>query len=139
MAGIVGVYSDTEPYTYVVKHEQNGFLAKNDPEDWYDCLCKAIDDALLRNQCICAAQDLLLREFTQEASLRRQNQEIPELLTYQSEKKAVGSLRPYKMVYSWLPIIERIYQVFFYWKRIGISGVIDKITVHFRERKAYFK
>ena len=139
MAGIVGVYSDTEPYTYVVKHEHNGFLAKSDPADWYECLCKAIDDALLRNQCICAAQDLLLREFTQEASLRRQNEAVPELLAYQSEKKTVGSLQPYKMLHSWLPVIERIYQVFFYWRRTGISGVIDKIKVHFRDGKAYSK
>ena len=67
MAGIMGVYSNTEPYTYVVKDGENGFLVNDDPEDWYEALCRVIDDALLRNRCVRAAQQLLRSDFTAEA------------------------------------------------------------------------
>ena len=48
--GIPTIYSDYEPYMWVVKNGENGILVKNNPEEWYIALCKLIDDAELRER-----------------------------------------------------------------------------------------
>lgn len=46
--GICGVYSYLDPYSRIVKHGENGFLAKNS-EDWYQYLKLLIENRDLRN------------------------------------------------------------------------------------------
>ena len=134
MAGIVGVYSETEPYTYVVKNNENGFLVKDEPQDWYECLCRVIDDALLRNRCVCAAQELLENEFTQERLVERERREIPENLNHCAEGKIVGSLALRSAIYKILSKLERLYLVFFYFKREGLASVLNKMKNYHKEK-----
>lgn len=134
MAGIVGVYSETEPYTYVVKHGENGFLAKDDPQDWYDCLCRAIDDALLRNRCVCAAQNLLIEAFSYETLLEREQKEVPEFLNHHAEQKVVGRIGFRKAMYKVMCVLERGYLVLFYLKHEGFSSVLNKIKSYMGDR-----
>lgn len=137
MAGIVGVYSRTEPYTYVVTHGENGFLAKDAPEDWYRCLCEAIDHALLRNRCVCAAQHKLLTEFSPEALVAREAVSIPELRHHRAERPFTAHVAWVKAAQRLLRLPDRGYQVLFYLKHTGIVGVIEKIKAHARNAKAY--
>ena len=137
MAGIVGMYSNTEPYTYVVKDGENGFLVNDQPEDWYQALCKVIDDALLRNRCVCNAQNLLLTEFTEEAVDAIRIQSIPELSCYDAPRTPCKPLFPQRQLYRFIPIADKIYQVFFYLRHSGISGLINKAKIHFREKDAF--
>ena len=134
MAGIVGIYSETEPYTYIVKDGENGFLVKDDPQDWYECLCRVFDDALLRNRCVCAAQELLEKEFTQERLLEREKTEVPENLNYCAAGKTVGSLALRSAVYKMLIKLERAYLVFFYFKQEGLASVFNKIKNYHKEK-----
>ena len=67
--GVVGIYSDTEPYTYVVKDGINGFLAHNTPESWYEKLKEAIQDASLRKECLNNAIAYLRENHTEEAAV----------------------------------------------------------------------
>lgn len=137
MAGIVGLYSNTEPYTYVVKDGENGFLVNDNPEDWYECLCKVIDDALLRNRCVRSAQRLLLDKFTPESVNEGRIAEIPELVSYDGERTPCKGIRLQRMLYRVIPVADKIYQVFFYLRRSGVSGLIAKIKMHFREKDAF--
>lgn len=137
MAGIVGMYSNTEPYTYVVKDSENGFLVNDDPEDWYNALCKVIDDALLRNRCVRSAQNLLLTNFTEEAVNCTCQQDIPELAYYDALRTPCKSLFLQRQLYRVIPVADKIYQVFFYLRHSGISGLINKVKIHFREKDAF--
>ena len=137
MAGIVGMYSNTEPYTYVVEDGVNGFLVNDDPEDWYEALCKVIDDALLRNHCVRNAQQLLKEKFTAESMVEHHDREIPELRNYSATRTPCKGLTFQRMLYRFIPIIDKVYQVFFYLKNSGISGLINKLKTHFREKKAF--
>ena len=136
MAGIVGVYSETEPYTYVVKNDENGFLAKDDPQDWYECLCRVIDNALLRNRCVCAAQELLEKEFSQKALLEQEKKEVPEILSYEVERKTCGEITFRRSVYKMMCKLEKLYLVLFYLKNDGFSFVFNKIK-NYNKNKAY--
>lgn len=136
MAGIVGVYSKTEPYTYVVKDGENGFLVKDDPQDWYESLCQVIDNAQLRNRCVCTAQDLLEKEFSQESLLERERTEVPENLNHCAAGKIAGSLALRSAIYQMLIKIERVYLVWFYLNREGLRSVFNKIRNYHKE-KAY--
>lgn len=137
MAGIVGLYSNTEPYTYVVKDGENGFLVNDEPEDWYEALCKVIDDALLRNRCVRNAQNQLLTEFTESAVNNARKQEIPELISYDAERVPCKSLFLQRQLYRFIPIADKIYQAFFYLCHFGVSGLIEKVKIHFREKDAF--
>lgn len=137
MAGIVGMYSNTEPYTYVVRDGENGFLVNDDPEDWYEALCKVIDDALLRNRCVRNAQQLLLEQFTEEAVEAESVKRVPELVSYSAPRTPSKGLCPQRQLYKFIPIVDKIYQVFFYLRRSGLSGLIAKTKMHLREKNAF--
>lgn len=139
MAGIVGMYSNTEPYTYVVQDGENGFLVNDDPEDWYEALCKVIDDALLRNHCVRNAQNLLLTEFTEERSAEHQKENMPELIHYEAPRTPCKSLSLQRLLYRAIPIIDKIYQTYFYLSRTGVSGFMQKLKTHLREKDAFSK
>lgn len=137
MAGIVGVYSQTEPYTYVVRDGINGFLAEDAPENWFDCLCRAIDDPCLRTRCICAAQEQLLTEFSPEALTAREAAAIPELRSYHASDRTCGGIGIQKLLHRLLVVPDRVHQTVFYLKHTGFSGLWHKIKSHLRNAKAY--
>lgn len=139
MAGIVGVYSKTEPYTQVVEHKVNGFLVADDPDSWYDVLCLAIDDTLLRNSCIRSAQKLLLTEFNPDYLISKEEEQLPELKQYSSEHRTCGSLLLQKQLYRLVRVLDKAYLVLFYLKHTGITGLIEKTKTHLRERTAYLR
>lgn len=136
MAGIVGMYSNTEPYTYVVKDGENGFLVDDGPEDWYEALCRVIDDALLRNRCVRNAQEMLLTSFTADALAKRQ-EELSEFIQFDKSGTPCKSLWPQKMLCWFVPVLDKIYQVWFYLTRTGVSGLINRIKI--RKKSAYSK
>ena len=128
MAGITGVYSNTEPYTFVVESGINGFLVNDDPEDWLESLGRLIDDGILRNRCICTAQNLLLSEFTPERIRQREVEGVPELFHYDAPKdKACSSLLLYKLRYKLNRVMDKFYFLWYYFRQQGISGVLNKL------------
>jgi len=139
MAGIVGLYSNTIPYTYVVEDGENGFLVDDDPEEWYHCLCRVIDDALLRNRCIRNAQHLLLTRFSPDGAGTKETCGIPEMIQYNAPRTPCRSIQLQRLLYLCMPVYDRIYQTIFYLSQIGVSGVWNKVKTHIRSNKAYSK
>lgn len=43
ITGVVGIYSNVEPYVEVITDSVNGFLANNNPDDWYNKIVDALD------------------------------------------------------------------------------------------------
>lgn len=60
--GIAGIYSDLKPYVYGVEDQKNGLLVKNSTKDWYDAICRLIEDDGLREK--------ISRECIKEANTR---------------------------------------------------------------------
>ena len=60
--GVVGVYSNVEPYIYGIENEVNGLLVENNTEAWYEAICRLIEDRELRlrlsGECIRQANEI---------------------------------------------------------------------------------
>lgn len=80
--GIVGVYSDTIPYTYVVRDGQNGLLCANTAEAWINALSRLIDNESLRIRIARDAQQQADTEFSVEATALALEKALGSLLTY---------------------------------------------------------
>lgn len=137
LSGIAGIYSKVEPYTYVVENGENGFLAENTWQGWLDSLCKAIDDRSLRRQCLHRARDHVKSDFNEQAVLNRLISAIPEFVIPMQNIHKCRSLSSLKVVYFLSRPFDWIYLVFFYLTRTGISGFMNKLKTHMRERRAY--
>ena len=91
MFGIAGLYSDTEPYTYIVRDGENGLLVKDGPDNWFDALRKAISDNELRAGIALRSQQLLKERFTFEGNHEEIIRLIPEMRSYESGKSVMAS------------------------------------------------
>lgn len=81
--GAIGIYSKTEPYTFVVEHGVNGFLCEdNSPDDWYEAMKFLIDHPDQRKAMSKEAYRQLCERFTPETVGMRLTQLIPELIDY---------------------------------------------------------
>lgn len=135
--GIVGVYSNTEPYTYVVKDGYNGFLADDNPQEWLRVLRKAISDKENRKRCVENAVRYLRNEHSEEACIERIRQGLPEILEASGNYKKCGSFGAQKVIYYISRPLDWIYLTGFYLKNTGIKAVVKRTKTHFVEAKAY--
>lgn len=113
-AGVVGVYSDCEPFTYAVKDRYNGILSSNDTESWFEAISFAIDHPELRKECLRNARDQIRTEFTAEAFEAKLYRDVPELLGRDTERKPSRSLLGAKLRYRVFSLIDKGYLFFFY-------------------------
>ena len=135
--GIVGIYSNTEPYTYVVKNGVNGFLANDEPESWYEALNEAIKNSELRKSCVQNAAEYLKTQHSEKACLERIIQGLPEIIGKEKEYKKCKEFRYQKMFYYLSRPFDWMYLSTYYLKRTGIRAVINRTKTHFTEAKAY--
>lgn len=63
--GIPAICSDVGANRDVVRHGENGFLAKT-PEQWLNCFDKLIDDRVLRNKLGAAARTTVVENYSME-------------------------------------------------------------------------
>lgn len=82
-----GIYSDVEPFTYIVKDNENGLLVNNTIEDWTNGLISLIEDSDMRNRIKKNAYDLLVRDFSIENIAEEIMKSMPYLITYKSVQK----------------------------------------------------
>lgn len=139
LSGVVGVYSNVEPYTFVVKDQVNGFLADNTDESWYKTLCEAIDGKDKRRDCVRAARKHLLNDFSQERILDKLFKDIPEFISVNANRHSCETFTTAKTCYILLRMLDWVYLSFYYLTKTGIRGFIDKAKTHIREREAYRK
>lgn len=62
--GAAGVYSDVDPYRYVVKNNINGLLVENTKDAWIDAISRLIENESERQKIITEARKQLQDEFT---------------------------------------------------------------------------
>ncbi|SDA79179.1 hypothetical protein SAMN02910275_02943 [Butyrivibrio sp. INlla18] len=87
--GLMGIYTDCEPFTFAVKDKFNGLLAENTVEDWTNKLLTAIDNPELRKECVTNAQRDLDLHYSTSAIIETIEEKLPELKNYRSEERPV--------------------------------------------------
>lgn len=137
MVGVSGIYSNVEPYTYAVRDSENGLLADNNSDSWYESICRMIDDRRLRLDCAKNALLDLKEHFSDQAIRTRLDDQIPELLQEHKEDD-----RRYQLLFPWirykfLRLCDLIYLTGFYLKRTGLKGVMNRTKIHIKEIKNY--
>ena len=80
-----GIYSNVEPFTYIVNNNENGMLVNNTVLDWTNSLITLIEDENKRNKIIKNAYDLLKRDFNVNKIAYYIMKVIPELVNYKSQ------------------------------------------------------
>ena len=135
MMGIVGVYTKTEPYTFVVKHGQNGFLAENTSDSWFATLCYAIDNTEVIEQCKSNAYQLLYKKFSPTVIIEKLIQDIPEICKYSDRYKRCKYIIFYRLLYYVSRVMDWGYKLIFYLRREGISGVVRRANIHIAIKK----
>lgn len=80
--GIAGVYSNTIPYTRIVRNEVNGLLCDNTPEAWVAAISRLIEDDTLRERITHNAQLQAAIQFSVEATAFAMEKELGDILAY---------------------------------------------------------
>lgn len=135
MAGIVGVYSNCEPYTFVIRDNFNGKLAENTPQSWLECVCELLDGNI-RKKNLDNAINQLKNEFNTDKIQKDLLRGIPEFLVCRAKQKC-GFLLPVKFVYKLFRVADIIYLSWFYFRRGGVLGLWKRIRIHFQESKVF--
>ena len=77
--GMVGIYSDVEPYKLIVKNEFNGMLAKNEESSWEELLEKLILSKELREKIYFNAVKEVKEKFSYDYIMEKVLENIPEI------------------------------------------------------------
>ena len=135
LTGVVGIYSNVEPYTYVVKDGENGFLADNEPQSWLIKISEAIESDE-RQRILNNSKKHIIDHFKSEKIAAMLKKSIPEF--YQSEGKETikVSIAFSKIKYKIFRVFDTIYLVFYYLKRDGLKGLFGRIKYHRQENKS---
>lgn len=99
--GAAGLYTDSEPYRYVVRNGENGYLVKSTPEDWTEAIAYAVKNPKLTEKCAESAQTDVRERFQLEKILEQLNSEIPEL---QEKRRATTKTLFYRRRFFWYAI-----------------------------------
>ena len=81
--GIVGIYTNCEPYIFGIKDRVNGLLVNNTTEEWVNAISELIENEKLRKQ----ISDYCLKEADEKYSLRVLAPDYYEKLIYGFEPK----------------------------------------------------
>jgi hypothetical protein len=116
--GIVGIYSDCEPYTQIVSSEKNGLLCGSTTEDWYKNINRLIDEPTLAYDCVTEAQRLLRSDFNEQVVTDQLLAGLPELISFTAPDIIKSQVQlPYM---RWIFYKERILLLY---RIYGISAI----------------
>ena len=82
--GVLGIYTNSEPYNLVIDNGKNGFLCDNEPYSWYLKIKEILEDRFMINSMILNAKNDVKENFNFEKVTREILELIPEITTYKS-------------------------------------------------------
>lgn len=117
--GTVGIYSDLQPYTFVVENYENGILADNN-----DSWCKAaeylIDNPEERKRILENAEKTFDERFTSEKIAAELVSEFPELCEFSAPDITGEKVRINNLQLNFYNLKQRLTM---YFRRRGIAGI----------------
>lgn len=126
LSGVIGIYSNVEPYTYVVEDGVNGFLADNTVDGWEKKLMYAIENCELRILCAKKAQKHVRECFNENYLMSKMVENIPEIQTVIKNQRDCHGFSKWRMIYRLLRVLEFSYKALFYMKSEGVCSVKRK-------------
>ncbi len=135
LSGVMGIYSNVEPYSFVIRDGYNGLLADNNDDAWEEKLTAAIEDAEMRHTCARNAQQHIENNFSRSVIMERVFSEIPEFREKTNNPNKCSTITAWKEYYRMLRCAEFIYKAGFYMKEEGFESVKKK-TISRLESKA---
>lgn len=136
LSGIVGIYSDTEPYSPVIENGVNGYLVDDVPENWLETFKNVIKTYHDRHKISENAQEDLKNHFSSEKVFDSLFNEIPELANHDRGNKKVYGLGLIKLNYRLHRLIDIAYLLLYHLFTKGPRGLIKQIKLHKQEAKA---
>ena len=111
--GIAGVYENCEPYTFVVRDGENGFLCGESAEDWYQKLKGLLSDRDKIKEVAQRSAEILEERFSLEQIDKELNEAIPELADFRGRDIKVDEVELPSLWWSFykerIQLISRIY------------------------------
>ena len=131
MFGIVGIYSDTEPYTFIIKNKENGFLVGDKSDSWFTAISEAIDNDMLVSKCRSNSYKILRERFDSVTIMSKFIEEIPELVEEHYERQVAGyKISIYKLLYRVSRFSDWLYKAGHHFRHGGIGEVYKSIKRH---------
>ncbi|MEK7989557.1 MAG: glycosyltransferase, partial [Thiotrichaceae bacterium] len=87
--GIPAICSDIDPYNEIVQHQQNGLIAKNDTESWYQAMKQMIEQTDLREKLAASAFQTLVGKHILQHTAKDFAEPYKKLLNWQAPKPEV--------------------------------------------------
>ncbi len=131
------VFSKTEPYTYVIKDGENGYLVDNDPDIWGRKITEIIADKDSYKTVGERAIECIKEDFTPEIITEKLFSNIPELKEYGKSGKSCRSIAGNKLYERIMRGTEVMYLVFYYLKLKGGRGMFNKAFSHIKGIREY--
>lgn len=91
--GAVTICTDGMPYASIVIDRQNGFLCGNTVEQWYEAICTAVRDPILRKNCLEQARHMIEAQFHPQAVAEQLEMEIPQLTSHHAPQWDLKDIR----------------------------------------------
>jgi len=128
--GIAGVYENCEPYTFVVRDGENGFLCGQEAEDWYQKLKELLSDRDKIKAVALRSAEVLEENFSLEQIGRKLNETIPELTYFRGREISENEVKLPSLWWSFykerIRLISRIYGMLSFvvipWKTCKVIG-----------------
>lgn len=137
LTGVVGIYSNCQPYTFIVTDGFNGFLADDNTDEWIRKTMLAINHKQLRDAVLENAINQVSEKFSEKNIYEELKSGLPELFARRKKKGHCSRLWMDKLAYRLLLVMDSIYLAMFYLKRMGWRGVIRKTAAHFQMTAIY--
>ena len=135
--GIVGLYTNVEPYNYIVKNEETGFLCNNDWHDWAESIKRAVENNQMLENIRDNQYELLKNRFNSKGIIEKYNQDIPELkqnISLPIRIKIGCATKIGRMMFS---LKEKLYFVLIHLRQDGVKETIKRIKNHYQAQRNY--
>lgn len=126
MAGIVGIYSNCPPNTFMVQDGYNGFLVENTPKEWLEALEIVAENPRKAEECLVHAQEKLKEEHYPRAVYKSIVEQIPELVSYHAPKVKIHSLLPGQIKFFVFRTLEKLNSFMEALRRGGMQEALKK-------------
>lgn len=91
--GTPGIYSNVEPYVFIVENEKNGILVNNTHDEWIRAISTLIENRNLKKKIVEASHTQLCSFFTVDKIAEEIASKIPLIISYQAPKCSTSDVK----------------------------------------------
>ena len=131
--GILGLYSNCKPYTFVVQNDENGYLIDNTPDSWLKIMKDLMNsyDSIYRN--VCRAQKNLSDNFSLEYVADSLLAQIPEFCEFKNEESV--DWRASRATDLRFELYDKCKKMSEQYKTRGTKGMLKLVKNHLKDKK----